>query len=150
MRRCDTTRIIGITISIILRTVFKWSVSSYRLTPQSLSGIPRKIMVDSPRKAYLKTLVRRPRIPRCPNGNIHCEDICMGASRHENIGRYYYYVSNISGTGNMPFTYISSSAKHDLENRSLVSALRFIISQCTLRSARTNSGSSSRISMSGW
>jgi len=105
-------------------------------------------MVDSPRKAYLKTLVRRPRIPRCPNGNMHCEDICMGASRGEDIGRYYYYVSNVLGARNT-FTYIISSAKHELE-KSLASALRFIISQCTLNSARTNSGSSSKTSMSGW
>jgi hypothetical protein len=148
MQCCNTTWIIGITISI--QTVFKWSVSSYRLTPQSLSGIQRKIMVDSPHKAYLKTLVRCPRIPRCPNGNIHCDNICMGTSQPENIGRYYYYVSNILDTGNMPCTYISSSAKHDLEKQSLVSALRFIIFQCTLRSARINSGFSSRILMSGW
>jgi hypothetical protein len=78
---------------------------------------------------------------------MHCEDICMGASRGEDIGRYYYYVSNILGTGNM-FAYISSSAKRELA-KSLASALRFIISQCTLNSARMNSGSSSRTSMSG-
>ena len=112
------------------------------------------VMIDSPRKAYLKTLVICPQIPRCPNGNMHCEDICIGASRREDIGRYYYYVSNIFplGTTSPPdsiFTYISSSAKRDLET-SLASALQFIISQCTLNSDRRNSGSSLRNLMSGW
>ena len=71
-------------------------------------------MVDSPHKTYLKTLVRHPQIPRCPNGNTHCEDISMGASRGEDIGRYYYYASNILDTTDV-FTYISSSAKRGLE-----------------------------------
>ena len=74
-----------------------------------------------------QTLVRCPWIPRCPNGNIYCEDICMGTLCPENVGRYYYYVSNILGTGNMPCTYISSSAKHNLEKWCLVSALWFIM-----------------------
>ena len=87
-------------------------ISTYR--PSSVSGIPRKRMVDSPRKVYLKTLVRHPQIPKCPNGYMHCEDISMGASRGEDIGRYYYYVSNISNTTDV-FTYISSSAKRCLE-----------------------------------
>ena len=120
-------------------------ISTY---PSSVSSIPRKRMVDSPRKAYLKTLVRRPRIPKCPNGYMHCEDISMGASRGEDIGRYYYYVSNISDTTDV-FTYISSSAKRHLE-KSLASALQFIISQCTLNSDRMNSGSSLRNLTSGW
>lgn len=108
------------------------------------------VTVDSPRKAYLKTLVRCPQIPRCPNGNMHCEDICMGASRGEDIGRYYYYASNmILGTANSIFTYISSSAKQGLE-KSLASALQSIISQSTLNRDRTNSGSSLRTSTSGW
>ena len=87
-------------------------------------------MVDSPRKIYLKTLVRRPRIPRCPNGNQHCEEMCMGAKRPENIGRYYYYVSNILDTTDI-FTYLTSSAKRRME-KCLASTLQFTGSQCTL------------------
>ena len=162
-RRCKTT--IDMTIRIILRVVFKSSISngySYLTRSYLLAHICSIIstrshppvchqylqqMVDSPRKAYLKTLVRRPRIPKCPNGNIHCEDICMGASRGENIGRYYYYVSNILDATAV-FIYISSSAKHGLE-KTLAFALQFIISRCTLNSDRTNLGTSLRISTSG-
>jgi len=72
-------------------------MSTHITSPLNRMSSKKSPAVDSPRKAYLKTLVDRPKIPRCPNGNIHCEDIFMGASCKENIGRYYYFVRKLSG-----------------------------------------------------
>jgi len=71
----------------------------------------------------------------------------MGDKHGEDIGRYYYYVSQFSGAMDM-FAYISCSAKRELD-ASPVSAPPFIISRCTPNSAVMNYGISSRILMRG-
>jgi len=133
----------SVTFRIVPQGVFKWSpfedhcIYLHFLPPQSVSGSTNRQWSILHGKLTSRHWLNVPEFRDVPMG-IHTVEISVWAPHGQKIlGDITIMCVNLPGIVNM-MTYLSSSAKRDLDER-LASALRFIISQCTLNSARMNS-----------